>query len=1263
MFEVSGTDIQRLDDVQLRTLVARLAIAELSIRRLPIAGVTAGGHQNAGDGGLDVRVEILGGSVSGDFIPRAPLGFQVKNTTMGAGAIKDEMRKDGVLRRVIGELADANGSYVIVSSQGTVADIRLRERRQAMKAALDGHPSASNLHLDFYDRNRLATWVNEYPGVAAWVRAQIGQPLAGWQALGDWSGVRVGGDGKFIFDGAACLMDARSKDQTSLPIVEGIAVLRSALSEPGQCVRLIGMSGLGKTRLVQALFESEVSGDPLEPSLALYADYSETPEPTAKQLALQLVATGKRAILVIDNCNPQTHSDLAKICGSSESKLSLITVEYDVRDDEPERTEVFRLESASEATVVEWLKANFSYVSQVDRQRIAEFSGGNFRVAGVLAETIKRGDSLGDLKDRELFQRIFQQRNDRSGDLLKAAEALALVYSFDGEDTSASSELSLLAPVAGVDAMRLYEFVVELKRRSVIQSRGKWRALLPHAIANRLAAQALERMPSSQLDAFCSSLPPRMRKSFSRRLGYLHDSKEAKQAVHRYLDDDGPLGDLLAADDDAAQILRNIAPVAPPAVLQRVESELAGVTGEMLTDPRTPHRWQLTLLLKSLAYDPKLFDTAAAIIARFVAAEAPDENHNSARGAFEELFHLHLSGTQALPDKRRQLTRSLYGRGDADGLRCGALALRALLQSGHFSSTSNFDFGARPRDFGWHPPTYGDIWNWYTEAVNLAVELSANANARAEIKRIVSGALRGILGIEACLTAIEAAAENFLKDGEWIDGWLAVRAALRFDRDGWRPVVQERVLALETILRPSDPLNIARAYVLEGRGSGFDLLDGDMEEEKDLSAALSRLAKKAESIGQEFGGQPALLNQFLPEVLQATQAPRAFSFGVGLAESGTSAREMWDTLCTSLTSIPTTQRNASVVGGFLHQTRKTDTDFVSSVLDDAVADPDMAASFVYLQAQAGIDDEAIERLRKAIALGHIEAHGYYVLGSGVIRSAPQGPLAAMLDELSALDGGIAPALEILHMAIYCLKDDGVDVDGALLDAGHNLLLRLDYRSSSDVREHRVQQTIKYCYDGPTGEVAARELCQHLKRKIAAREVYAYQLDHVFDALFGVQPIVALDELMVAADQDDDDPIYGGIDLSRRSPLEKITPLVLWTWADLDPRIRYPLISRSLAVFSTRDLGDDSGLSPLFLEGLERSPDRAAYLGNNVTRLLPSSWSGPLSAILDRRRAWLEALTQHHDERVKAWATARIADLLRHADHERKRESEREESFE
>src|SRR5204863_6464638 len=148
MFEISGNDISNLGDADLRSLVARLAIAELRAKGCPLSSITAGGDQDAADGGLDVRVECPTNISHPDFVPRRLTGFQVKKPDMGPAAIRNEMRPNGVLRDVIRELADASGAYVIVSAQGSVTDDALARRRQAMRDALSDRASAAQLHTD-----------------------------------------------------------------------------------------------------------------------------------------------------------------------------------------------------------------------------------------------------------------------------------------------------------------------------------------------------------------------------------------------------------------------------------------------------------------------------------------------------------------------------------------------------------------------------------------------------------------------------------------------------------------------------------------------------------------------------------------------------------------------------------------------------------------------------------------------------------------------------------------------------------------------------------------------------------------------------------------------------------------------------------------------------------------------------------------------------------------------------------------------------------
>lgn len=1248
MFEITGNDVAALTDADLRTLVTRLAIAELGRQGLPISGVTAGGSQDAADGGIDVRVVIPDLPVP-DFIPRPVTGFQVKKPNMPASAITGEMRPGGALRSVIGKLADANGAYIIFSAQGSVADGPLAARKKAMRAALGDHPSADSLLVDFYDRERVATWASQYAGVAAWVRSRLGRAIIGWRPIGTWTDGNVSFGQPYLQNDQACLIDERSKERERLPIGAGIARLRSALSLSRQAVRLIGLSGLGKTRLVQALFETDVGQDPLDPAITVYTDYSEETTPTAREMAHRLVDADKRAILVVDNCNPQTHADLAAICAADEGRVSLLTIEYDVRDDEPERTDVFRLDHASPALVEQWLEREFGQVSQVDRHRIAEFSGGNFRVARALAGTLRRGETLGQLRDRQLFERIFSQRNDPNQALLLAAEDLALLYSFDGEDTSGEGELDRIGTIRGVAAGELYGHVGEMKRRGLVQSRGKWRAILPQAIANPLAAHALERISPADFDRFCRQLPVRMLKSASRRLGYLHDVPGAGTAVARWLRPNGPLGDLLALGELGMEILRNIAPVAPEIVLAKIEAEIAGRTGARILSTENRQRGQWIGLLKTLAYDSAMFEVAAFALARFVAAEPEGHNHNSAERQFKELFQLHLSGTHAASGERRNTIRRMAASGEP-GIRAAALkALDGMLEASHFTSFSQHDFGARPRDHGWQPQTYGDIWNWFDEGVALAVELSP---ALPEARKVLADNVRGIWRHHRWQDALDAASVELTRHGPWIDGWIGFRQALAYDAGGMPDEIKTRLVGIIERLKPTDLLNRARAIVIARTGGGFDILDGTA---KDPAAAWRLADQQAVELGKAFANEPDLLLTFLPEVYAERNPHRAFQFGVGLAEGSADLSNRWAALLEAFKVMPIDGRNGTVLGGFVKGASRDPT-FVAAALDGVAGDLEIVGDLTYLQARAGIDRDGLTRLAEALEAGVVDPGSFRQLASGVIDEAPGETLADLLTSLAAHPGGSDVALEILHMSFHCAADAKRDYDEDLVACGRSVLSTAEFSNQHSLGDYAAAEVAKICLAGPGGEDAARAVCQRVRDGMDSYALSAYRIGQLLKALFSVQPAVALDTFLLG----DDTQIE--IRLERRSPLNDMETAVMCDWADRDPGMRYPVIGRLLSMFEVDGLDDAVGLSGRFLEMLDSAPDRAAFLGDGG-RLYPSGWSGSLADVLEKRRALLEPLASHPDPAVANWI-GKLDDWLRDViAAERRRDAEREESFE
>jgi hypothetical protein len=97
IFEVTPEHIEGLSDTELRTLIGYLAEQEAVRAGHSASSVTYGGHQNAKDGGIDVRVDLGALAIKG-YIPRGQTGFQVKAEDMPNGDIISEMRPKGKLR-------------------------------------------------------------------------------------------------------------------------------------------------------------------------------------------------------------------------------------------------------------------------------------------------------------------------------------------------------------------------------------------------------------------------------------------------------------------------------------------------------------------------------------------------------------------------------------------------------------------------------------------------------------------------------------------------------------------------------------------------------------------------------------------------------------------------------------------------------------------------------------------------------------------------------------------------------------------------------------------------------------------------------------------------------------------------------------------------------------------------------------------------------------------------------------------------------------
>jgi len=1110
-----------------------------------------------------------------------------------------------------------------------------------------------------------------------WVRSAIGRPLKGWRPYENWANAPGGITEEYLADDGLRLHDGSNPADDGASAVNGLLQIRKAVSVPGASIRLAGLSGVGKTRLVQALFDSRIGEHPLNPSQAFYADISTGPIPDPETFADQLLALRTRAVLIIDNCPPDLHGRLTQVCSNPDSLVSLLSVEYDVRDHLPEETSVFRLEPASDSIIEKLVLKRFAHISPVDGEAISRFSGGNARVAIALANTVEKGETLSGFRDDELFRRLFWQRNETSNSLLVSAEACSLVYSFDGVDTNSDkSEIAFLAELIDKPVNDLYRDVQTLLDRDLVQSRNVWRAVLPQAIANRLARSALNSIPTASIaNAFIERAPERLVKSFSRRLSYLHDSAHAVQIVNGWLAHDGWIGRCISnLNTLGIEILRNIAPVSPDRTLDAIERAANGDHGASFTSRENEHHREFVRILGHLAYDQHLFARSVELLLRYTIAEKNEGRHTETRDSLQSLFYIHFSGTLASREIRASVIERLLQSDVEDKREVGFLLLDAALEAWHFSNAQEFSFGARPRDFGYEPQTREEIEAWFRTFIRLCVGfvISEDVATSERAAKILANKLRALWTSAGVLDDIEKAARDIIHKGPWNEGWAATRGIVRYDSKAFDEKTNARLHDLERLLRPNDLLAKARAFALSDQRTAFDLDEDYADEEAPLSGYRRAEATTLE-VGIQVAEDPAALDALLPDLV-SKYTQRMFIFGGGLAEGAMDRPQLWKRLHDQLARTPAEKRRNAVLRGFLASCAKFDRHFYDSVLDDLIVDPLLGPEFPDFQLTSALDARAIARLHQSLDAGIATVSSFRCLGfSARHESIHNDGLEKILRKILAKEGGVSVVLGILSMRIVTgeKETEGLHSEG-IIDVARTALCMHPFDSGKDQDEngdHNLAEIAKVCFRNSDGKPAAEVVCARIADAVAQNQIYSFHYPALFNAIAEAQPIAFLDAFL------------GGSSISAhqrrrvfsdslglgKNPLRCISDNTLLLWCETDPVHRYPALLSVVQVISNAAPPEEPDWLPIVYSILERTSDLKAALDSLGDSVRLTTWRNSRTEVLERSAAVFKRLYDHDSTEVRSWAKTQHDRLREFAVTERERVSDqsryRNETFE
>lgn len=638
----------------------------------------------------------------------------------------------------------------------------------------------------------------------------------GWQRFDDWSNSKANIEESYFVDNDIKVITPQNKSNSELNVIDGINTIRDKLSTASTSVRLVGLSGVGKTRFAQALFDERIGEKNLDVKYVWYCDIGDSPNPLPEHFIEELKLKNKPFILIVDNCGQDTHANLTKKIQSTE--ISLLTIEYDVKDDLPERTNVYKLQPNSTDIIQKVIKRHYPDVNDVNRGKIADFSGGNYRLALAIASNIEKNDNLALLTDSELFERLFWQKGQRNDELFKIAKSFALVYSFNIEDSGKeNSELDFLSNLARVHSDSAIEVIEILKSKDIVQQRGVWRAILPHALANHLAKELISTKLVSQLDKQTKSMPERLQRSFIKRLSYFHDLPKIKDLVTLWFSNDGFLGKKILTGNYDAQDLVKIR------LLSQIDEDqlLNLFERKHQLDPffltrENPFFVEISRLIRALAYQENNFEKAFHLLVYFAKDEKEDERNNSIVDLLTSLFRLRVSGTLANLEQKKEVLNTLHANEENLPilLACLSKALN-FHESGYLDL--GFNKGGRSSDYGYKPKTYDELWSWTEFLLEILNKLDQQGIRQA--RKIFVNNIKDIIWTCGKVDFVKAYLQNFSERCYFSEANTQISNIIKFNEEELRknaPKLLSDLEDLERYLRPkkNNLTELIKSYIL-----------------------------------------------------------------------------------------------------------------------------------------------------------------------------------------------------------------------------------------------------------------------------------------------------------------------------------------------------------------------------------------------------------------------------------------------------------------
>ena len=442
--------------------------------------------------------------------------------------------------------------------------------------------------------------------------------------------------------------------------------------ENKKVLRLLGLSGMGKTHLVNEAF----GGDNYLKTHYLYIDCYSCEYNDFRARLDWLFTNYREAYLVFDNCDQDLLRKIINRRRELQGTNPILTVYNDpMEESSGGSTAYLRMERAYDDIVENILSELPSPNSQLDRDKIKDFSGGVPMIARLLVQGIKNKQGIGLITDASLMDKILGVKKE--SEERAVLQALSL-FSFVGYRDELADQMAfiakhrLIATVAGDDERRVAVFDRTIQsdlQRGIIEAKGRLVGIRPTPIALFLFREWLSDCSSDRLywilkDIQASPFASPLTEAFCAQFRYMGKSARARQLLAEVA---GPTSSLACVkevfSEQGSRLFRSLVEVDPEVVAQTLETVIGGMRTEelgRLSEGLSNIIWTI----EKLCFEPSTFTRGAQMLLRLAAAQVDLPYGSNVLDSFTRLFPVFLPATAASLTARLSFLKDLHKQPD-----------------------------------------------------------------------------------------------------------------------------------------------------------------------------------------------------------------------------------------------------------------------------------------------------------------------------------------------------------------------------------------------------------------------------------------------------------------------------------------------------------------------------------------------------------------------------------------------------------------------